>query len=407
MKFGLLVVLVLALGSVTAHFLLQDNGYVLVNFRGYAVEMSVPVLLFGLCLLYVAVRLLARLWQAPRELGEAVARARIRRSGRRAMDGLVALSEGKLARGERLLTRSAPTSGAPVLNYLAAARTAQMQGDRERRDNWLRMAFEQDPDAANAVLLTQAELQLGDGQRELALASLNRILETQPRHPEALRLLARLRHAEQNWRALADLMPALRRLPSIPSTQVEAWTVDAWSGLLSAEGIQRSDIDTLWQGLPRSLRRRPDLVRARIGALVRAGARAEAEVEIRRSLKSEWDPKLVELYAELDSGDASRQLAHLESWLRQRPEDPGLLLAAGRACLRSQLWGKARSYLESSLAIRPTPSAYHTLGQLMLRIGEQEAATEAFRKGLTLTHGGPSDIPRLSADPAATASSSA
>ena len=40
------VILTLAAGSIAAHFLLQDNGYVLINFRGYAVEMSVPVLLF-------------------------------------------------------------------------------------------------------------------------------------------------------------------------------------------------------------------------------------------------------------------------------------------------------------------------------------------------------------------------
>ena len=58
MKFGLVVVLTLALGAVAASFLLQDNGYVLINFHGYALETSVPILVFLMLLLYLAVRLL-------------------------------------------------------------------------------------------------------------------------------------------------------------------------------------------------------------------------------------------------------------------------------------------------------------------------------------------------------------
>ena len=72
-----------------------------------------------------------------------------------------------------------------------------------------------------------------------------------------------------------------------------------------------------------------------------------------------------------------------------------MLLAAGRACIRNELWGKARSYLESSLAIRPTPVAYHDLGQLMLQLDEKDAATLAFSRGLTLSNKGVPDVPRL------------
>ncbi len=48
MKAGLLIVVTLLIGAVLAHFLLENNGYVLISFRGYTVEMSVPVLLFVL-----------------------------------------------------------------------------------------------------------------------------------------------------------------------------------------------------------------------------------------------------------------------------------------------------------------------------------------------------------------------
>ena len=127
MKLGLFLVLTLLIGSVAAHFLLENNGYVLINFRGYTVEMSVPVLIFVTFLVYLAIRALVRIWRAPHELGELAARSRSNRASQRITKGFIALSEGKIARGERLLTKGAADSDTPLLNYLTAARAAQAQ----------------------------------------------------------------------------------------------------------------------------------------------------------------------------------------------------------------------------------------------------------------------------------------
>lgn len=399
MKTGLLVLLVLAAGSVAAHFLLQDNGYVLIQFRGYAVEMSVPVLAFLVLIAYVVMRLAVRLWHAPRELGEAAGRARARRAGKRVSKGLAALADGRLARGERLLTRAAPTSQAPVLHYLEAARIAQMQGDTDRRDDWLQLASQQGREGVEAVLLTRAELDLAGGDRAAARRALETLLETRPRHPEALRLLAKICFEEGNWQGLAKLVPVLRKIRTLKPAQLDAWTTAAWEQLMADEGLDWAGLDALWQELPRHLRKAPVLIRSRLKALARLGAGSEVDTEIRRALKTDWDPELAALYADLELADSSRQLAYLENWLHKRPDDPDLLLATGRVCVRRELWGKARSYLESSLAIRPDPSAYNALGQLMLTIGESDPATEAFRKGLTLSYGGAPDVPQLKADP--------
>ena len=406
MRFGLLVLLVLAAGSVAAHFLLQDNGYVLIQFRGYAVEMSVPVLVFMAVVGYFAVRFAARIWRAPRDLGEAAGRVRARRAGKRVSKGLAALAEGKLARGERLLTRAAPTSQAPVLHYLAAARIAQMQGDTARRDNWLQLASQQGREGTEAVLLTRAELELSGGDRQGATSSLETLLETRPRHPEALRLLAQIREAEEDWAGLASMLPTLRKLHTVRPKQLDEWTSAAWLHLMADPALDWVGLDKLWQELPRHLRKSAMLVRGRLKALARLGAAADVEVEVRRVLKADWDPELARLYGDLELADSSRQLANLENWLKARPEDPDLLLATGRVCVRRELWGKARSYLESSLGIRPDAGTYKELGQLMQQIGDGQAATEAFRKGLTLSHGGAPDVPQLQADPRAEPASS-
>ena len=63
------------------------------------------------------------------------------------------------------------------------------------------------------------------------------------------------------------------------------------------------------------------------------------------------------------------------------------MLTAARLCLRTELWGKARSYLETVIALRPTPDAYHEYGRLLTQLGEGDAAADAYRDGLNLAAG--------------------
>ncbi|MCC5793788.1 MAG: heme biosynthesis protein HemY [Chromatiales bacterium] len=398
MKFGLVVVLALLTGSVAAHFLLADNGYVLFSFQGWLIEMSVPVLLLVLLLAYLAVRLLLGIWRAPRRLGEALADLRDRHAGRQATRGYIALAEGRLAKGEKLLTRGARRSNTPLLNYLAAARAAQMQGDRERRNTWLRLACEHEPAATDAVLLTQAELQIEDGEHDAALDSLNRVREQHPNHAQALKLLGELHFRREDWAALLPLLPLLRRRGNVAPAIIDEWTVRAYTARMDEAGLDRKALDQLWDELPRAQRRLPALVAARAAALIRLDASEIAETELRRALKEDWTPELVRLYGTLSMADPAAHLKRIEAWLAERREDPDLLLAAGRASIHHELWGKARAYLESSIVRRPTPEAYHELGQLMLRIGEEDEATSLFRNGLELSCAGPARLAAPSGD---------
>jgi HemY protein len=389
MKGGLAIALALALGALAGHFLLQDNGYVLVSFQGYVAEMSVPVALALLVLAYLAVRLVSWLWRVPRQLGEATARARVRWAGRQATRGYIAIAAGKLDQGERLLTRGARRSGAPLMNYLAAARLAHQRNDPDRRDGWLRMAYEQEPAAADAVLLAQAEMQMDDQAFDQALATLNRIREHNPKHGQALRLLAALYWRRQDWRALLGLLPALRAMPPLPPAKLNRWTTDAFEALLADPALDEPGLDRLWDEVPKLLRSEPRLVLARARTLARCGAVATAEAEVRRALRERWDASLIRLYGELPVPEAAQQLKNAEAFLRERPEDPDLLLCVGRLSFRNQLWGKARSYLETSLSIRPTPEGCAALGQLLDRIGDREAAARAYQRGLALSTAGP------------------
>ena len=116
MKFGLIVIATLVASALTAHFLLQDPGYVVIGFRGYLIEMSVPVLVALILLAIFSFWLILKLIRAPRKLGEAAGRLRSGRSGQRLTRGMIEVAEGNFAKGERLLARTAHRSDAPLLN---------------------------------------------------------------------------------------------------------------------------------------------------------------------------------------------------------------------------------------------------------------------------------------------------
>jgi HemY protein len=270
------------------------------------------------------------------------------------------------------------------MNYLAAARLAHQQNDGARRDGWLKLAYEQEPAAADAVLLAQAEMQMDDQDFDRALATLRRIREHNPKHGQALKLLAALYWRRHDWRSLVDLLPTLRAVPPLPPEKLNRWTVDAFEALLADPALDETGVGGLWDEVPKILRREPRLLLARARALARCGAGVVAEAETHRALRDQWDPGLIRLYGELQVPEVGQHLKNAETFLRDRPEDPDLLLTLGRLSFRNQLWGKARSYLETSIAIRPAAETFEALGQLMERIGDKDAAAKAFQRGLAM-----------------------
>jgi HemY protein len=397
-KFGIIVVVVLFVSAFAAHFLLADPGYVVINFRGYVVEMSVPVLVGFAVALVLAVWLIRKIIIAPRRLGEAAGRYRSARSGQKMTKGMIAVAEGNLSRGEKMLGRAASTSDSPLFNYLQAARAAHLQGRDDRRDEWLRLAYKETPEAANAVLLTQAEFQLDRGQNEQALATLRRLEEDSKDHAHALALMARLYFKLEDWDALAEVLPRLRK-----NTQIKPETLDTWNVRVLKEALDKAAdaevLDQTWKGVARKLRSDVTLLEAYYRGLMRVGLHDRAEKELAAALRSDWRSPLARLFGLVEATDTSKQLKRAEGWLKNHGEDPDLLLAAARLCLRNELWGKARSYLETVLSMRPTPEAYQEYGVLLTQMGEADAAADAYKEGLSMVAAKPlTAIPHIESE---------
>ena len=85
------------------------------------------------------------------------------------------------------------------------------------------------------MLLTQAELQLDQGQYEQALATLRRLEENSPNHGHALALLGRLYFRLEDWNNLSELLPRLRK-----QGRIDESTLDKWSQRVYIEELDHS-----------------------------------------------------------------------------------------------------------------------------------------------------------------------
>lgn len=368
----------------------DHNGYLLIAFGEWRLETS---LLFAVAVLIFSVWALLTLWHLvvagvllPRTAKQWLAKRRARKARRSRDTGLLRLLEGRWAQAESELTDLAESNESPQLNYLAAARAAQHLGATRRRDEYLEKAAAQRGSSEMAVLLTQAELQIAQGQDAEALASLSRLREMDANHPYVLSLLVDLCERLQDWVYLREILSIAAKEGLLTTQRWIDLSVPTWNH--SMTGASREKLESQWKAVPKRLRREPAIVQVYARHLRKAGCDAQAAIVIEKIMKSRWDARLTLLYGELKTEDQTGQLAAVEGWLKQYGDEPELLLVAGRLCLRNRLWGRARSYFENSLTGQSRPDALLELGRLLDDIDQEAEARQAYRQGLELVVSG-------------------
>jgi len=364
-------------------------GYVVFSFADYTVETSfiftAGLVAISFFAFYYLLRILSRLLSLPGYMSRRHAERKSERSRNAVIKGLIEMSEGRFEQAEKIFIKQADLSDTSLLNYLMAARSAQQQGAYERRDEYLRLAHESTPSADIAIGLTQAELQLSHKQLEQALATLNHLSSVSPRHGYVKKLLLRVYQQLGDWDNLRPVLDDVRRMKALDENQLQQIEIEAYTALLK-NSIKQSDGDkteSLWQAVPKRLKSSAELILLYTSYLQKQKKDDEAEVLIRNYLSHNWHDELALLYSNLSTSDCTRQLETAETWLHGQSRNAVLLLVLGKLCLGCQLWGKARSYFESSIGIQPMAEAYLKLAVLLEeKMDAPEEAQKMYRLGL-------------------------
>jgi HemY protein len=297
--------------------------------------------------------------------------------------GLSLLIEGRWLKAERLLLQGSDQGVEPLMNYLGAARAAQEQKAYDRRDKYIRKAYQLAPHSELAIGLTQAELQLEHEQLEQASATLTRLREISRRHPRVLKLQEKVLVKLGDWQGLRDLLPELRKAKVINAEQALLFEQHIYCEMLRVAGSKdREELMRTWNDMPRSARKNPDIVLVYVQQLLVFGEVAEAQQLIQKTLKYDWQPDLVKIYSRLIFEDLNRQLVIAGAWLKIYGMKAETLFFLGKICAQIQLWGKAKDYYEKCLALGPNPEAALEYGKLLDKLGEKDEAVLQYREVL-------------------------
>lgn len=381
-------------GAVLMELIRTDSGYVLISYGPKTIEMSfwfgVVCLCVFILVLWLVIKYIRKIIYALEGSVSWLSESREKRVEKRTQSGMIHFIEGNWRDAKKDLLSAAKASSKPLVQYLAAARSAYEMGELEETTLLLQQAEKIAPQDELAIILTQARMQLSTEHYESCLATLERAKRIAPDNPVVLDLYKQVYWHLHNWDALIQLLPQIKASKQYSKEQESRLEEEIYTSYVARfakqfNGAQLvTELDNSWGKIPKSLRKNPKLIAVYARVLMSEKQHNKAEVILRAVLKDHWDHHLVELYGLAESDQKKDQLATAERWLRDHPTDSALLLALGRIAIRNELWGKAKDYFSASLRFNESPESYAELAALMAQLGEHEESTSLYKKGLTL-----------------------
>ena len=355
-----------------------NDGYVLLVMPPWRVQLSlnllVVIVVVGSALGYALMRLISRTLQLPTRVAQWRERRRRERAGRALTDSIHALFEGRFAQSLKSASRAYEIGDEASVAALVAARAAHALHDEQRYREWLGHAAEQSAKQGArddvALLMTEAELAV-EGRR----------------FDEAG---ARLASALGRWEELVATVRQLRKHKALTEEQAAPMLRRAHVERMRELAGDGAALGAYWKQIPTNELQDRGLIERVLPLLARVGHGELARKQVERLLDERWDSDLARQYAwcAVGEGDIRACLQKAESWLPQQARDAGLLFSLGQLCINAQLWGKAQSYLESSIQHGATVEAYLALAHLLESLERRDEAQGHYRAAAELVAGG-------------------
>lgn len=376
-----LILAALAVGlSLAARY---NDGYALLVMPPWRVELSLNllgVLLIGMFALgYLVLQFVFTVVRLPRSVHAFRARRMQAKADGALRDAARLLMEGRYSQAIKSAEYAFEAGNLPGLAALLAQRASHALHDGEREELWRKYAAEHDDQTRVARLMTEAELAVRSRRYLDAREALNRLAREGGRHIAALRLALRTEQGQGNWEEVLRLTRQLEKHKALTAEQAAPLRARAHRENLAALSGDAEQLMRYWRKMPAEDRRQVRLALVAARALAAADDCGEAAQLVEDFLDEQWDSSLAEAYGECEGGDVLARIAHAERWLASHPRDAKLLLTLGRLCRRKQLWGKAQSYLDASIAIEASREAHLELGELLDTLDKPTEADRHYR----------------------------
>lgn len=383
-RFIVLIALLLA-GAIGAPYLMGNKGYVMVAAGDYIIDATVSsavIMVVGFYFALLAIEALIN--KLTYSLGWFnrfhQARAKIQTE-----KGILALASGDFKKAETLTLKAAKKAQVPVLNYLAAAQSAQGLGNEGKRDEYLLLAHKNANKNTLAVEITQAKLQVEQQQFEQAFASLSVLHDKHPKHKVILALFKDVCIERKEWAQLLKLIPILQKQKLLTSTAADELRKSSHFQHLGEVAKQQGSTGLLdtWSSLPKVLKHDGRYLAETANLLISRNDHQSAYLLVMDALGNEFYPELIALTPQLNLTDHHALIERLKR-LQASREGSGLLaVCIGQLMVKEERWNDAVEELSQGIAQSPSTAAYVALAQAYEKLGRVNDANATYKQSLS------------------------
>lgn len=210
--FFLFLILLVAVGL--GFLIHQDPGYIVIAYQQWTIATSIwiglVIVLIAFLVLYFVVRLFKNIVSIPRLLARRRQFLNLQGYQKYMTQGVLALAIGDFKKAEKYFVKVIGKNNS-YANYLLAAQAAQGQKAFDRRDNYLKTAFQLAKDNTFAVSLVQGLYCLHSDQWDEALVSLKVAYKEEPKNTMLLNALKMIYFKKRDWQSMQLILSQLKK----------------------------------------------------------------------------------------------------------------------------------------------------------------------------------------------------
>ena len=275
----------------------------------------------------------------------------------------------------------------PVVNYLLAAEAAQQRGDEARANQHLERAAELAGNDTIPVEITRVRLQLARNENHAARHGVDKLLEVTPRHPEVLRLAEQAYIRTGAWSSLLDIIPSMAKAHVGDEEHRAMLEQQAWIGLMDQARADNGSegLRNWWKNQSRKTRHQVALQVAMAEHLIECDDHDTAQQIIIDGLKRQYDDRLLLPIPRLKTNNPEQLEKVLRQQIKNVGDRPLLWSTLGQSLMKHGEWQEASLAFRAALKQRPDAYDYAWLADALDRLHKPEEAAAMRRDGLMLT----------------------
>jgi HemY protein len=385
---------VLVFGQIYGPEMSDHKGYILVSLDSYTTYETilinaVIIIILGYFLLLLVEWILRWLFTLSSFTRNWFGLRKSRKAQKNSLLGMLALFEGNAKQAHKLLLKSAKDSEAPVLNYIAAAKAAHLEGKYDLRDEHLLKATECGDGSSLAVGLICAELQLDAKQYEQALPILKDLNQQHPNNKQILLLLLEIYRQLKEWQKYLDLLSRQSKRLELKEIEFEKLQFDGYCQFFQQLASESGENLKSWwdKTAPRWMSKELKYQKALLDAYLNKNRGRQAEQFLIEKLNKQFSVPLLAYIKKVKLIDYYPLIGLLENQLKKHAEEGLIHQALAHLMLKENKKESAINHLQISLKTVPSIDDYALLATLLEETGQLKEAQTTYRDGLLFARG--------------------